>query len=171
MFAMAGGTRRHSLITGNLLRELGSRFDGRNCVAYNSDLRVKIEATGLWTYPDISVACGDQRFLDSEDDVLLNPLLIAEVLSESTEAYDRGVKFAHYRTISSLREYLLVSQWEPRIDQFIRQPGNEWLLRTTSGLRATLRLASWKLLIPLAKVFAKVQFPSPPIRPPTQPRR
>jgi len=170
MFAMAGGTRRHSLITGNLLREFSGKLDGRNCALYNSDLRVKVEATGLLTYPDLSMACGDQRFLDSEEDVLVNPLLIAEVLSDSTEAYDRGTKFSHYRQIPSLREYLLVSHREPRIDQFIRQPEEDWLLRTTAGLRATLRLSSCKISIPLARIFARVQFVPTPIRPPAPPR-
>src|SRR5438876_686910 len=80
MFEMAGGTRWHSLIAGNLVREIGNRLKGRACVAFNADLRVKIEATGLLTYPDLSVACGPQRFLDTQEDTLLNPVLIAEVL-------------------------------------------------------------------------------------------
>src|SRR6266446_9871640 len=116
VFAMAGGTRSHSLIQTNLLRELSSRLKATDCVAYNTDLRVKVEATGLLTYPDVSVVCGEQRFLDEEEDVLLNPALVVEVLSDSTEGYDRGKKFEHYRQIPSLREYLLVSQTEPRIE-------------------------------------------------------
>src|SRR6266540_3310944 len=86
MFAMAGGTRWHSIIEGNLIREFGNRLEGRDCVPYTSNLRVKVEATGLLTYPDLSVACGEQKFLDAGVDTLLNPTLIAEVLSESTES-------------------------------------------------------------------------------------
>ena len=110
VFAMAGGTRWHSLIGGNLVAELRDRLKGRPCVTYNAELRVKVEATGLQTYPDASVVCGPQRFLDAQEDTLLNPMLVAEVLSDSTEAYDRGRKFAHYRTIESLQEYVLVSR-------------------------------------------------------------
>src|SRR3989440_1590731 len=129
MFAMAGGTRAHSLIATNLLRELSSGLKASDCVAYNTDLRVKVEATGLLTYPDVSVVCGEQRFLDEQEDTLLNPTLIIEVLSDSTEAYDRGKKFENYRQIPTCREYLLVSQKEPRIEQFIRQSTGEWTLK------------------------------------------
>ncbi|MBI2950427.1 MAG: Uma2 family endonuclease, partial [Verrucomicrobia bacterium] len=112
MFAMAGGSPQHSLVSVNTVAELRDKLKSR-CVVFNAGLRVKVEATGLLTYPDASVVCGPQRFF--EEDTLLNPGLIVEVLSDSTEAYDRGKKFEHYRQIASLREYLLVSQTEPRI--------------------------------------------------------
>jgi Uma2 family endonuclease len=158
MFAMAGGTREHSLIAINIGGELRHQLRASDCVAYNSDLRVKVEATGLMTYPDVSVVCGEQRFLDDESDVLLNPTLIIEVLSDSTEAYDRGKKFEHYRQIPSCREYLLVSQKEPRIEQFIRQPNGEWTLKEAVGLNAEIKLPSLNIVLRLAEVFAKVQF-------------
>ncbi len=158
VFAMAGGTRSHSLIATNLLRELSSRLKTTDCVAYNSDLRVKVEATGLLTYPDISVVCGDQRFLDEQEDTLLNPSVVIEVLSDSTEAYDRGKKFEHYRQIPSCCEYLLVSQKEPRIEQFIRQPKGEWTLKEAAGLSAEIKLRSLGMALPLREVFAKVRF-------------
>jgi Uma2 family endonuclease len=158
MFAMAGGTRAHSLIATNLLRELSSSLKATDCAAYNTDLRVKIEGTGLYTYPDVSVVCGEQRFLDDEQDTLLNPTLIVEVLSDSTEAYDRGKKFEHYRQIPSCREYLLVSQKEARIEQFIRQPDGEWILREATGLDAQIRAPSLGIILRLAEVFAKVTF-------------
>ena len=158
MFAMAGGTRAHSLIATNLLRELSSRLKSTDCVAYNTDLRVKIEATGLYTYPDVSVVCGEQRFLDEKEDVLLNPTVIIEVLSDSTEAYDRGKKFEHYRQIPTFREYLLVSQKEPRIEQFIRQPSGEWTLKEAAGLSAEIKLPSLGVVLAHSEVFAKVQF-------------
>src|SRR2546427_2666626 len=105
IFAMAGGSRAHSLIATNLLRELSGRLKASDCIVYNADLRVKVEATGLLTYPDISVVCGTQRFLDEQEDTLLNPTLVVEVLSDSTEAYDCGKKLEHYRQIPTCREY------------------------------------------------------------------
>ena len=160
MFAMAGGTRRNSLIAANLAAEFRSRLKGKPCVAFNADLRVKIEATGLLTYPDLSVVCAAQKFLNSEEDTLVNPTLLAEVLSDSTEAYDRGKKFEHYRQIPSLKEYLLINQREPRIEQFIRQQNGEWLLREAVGLKATLAIPSLKIRLALAEVFARVRFPA-----------
>src|SRR5437867_3079283 len=132
MFAMAGGTPAHSLIATNLAREFGNLLKTHPCTAYNSDLRVKIEATGLHTYPDLSVVCGPLRFADQEQDTIVNPVLVAEVLSDSTEAYDRGKKFEHYQQVPTLREYLLVSQTEPRVEQFIRQDGGQWLWRAAT---------------------------------------
>jgi len=157
MVAKAGSTRAHSLIGINLARELGNQLKGTD-VVYNMDLRVKVEATGLFAYPDISVVCGEQRFLDEEQDTLLNPVVLVEVLSDSTEAYDRGKKFEHYRQIPTCREYLLVSQKAPRIEQFIRQPKGEWILKEAVGLEAELKLGSLGIVLRLAEVFAKVQF-------------
>ncbi|PWU19238.1 MAG: hypothetical protein C5B50_07010 [Verrucomicrobia bacterium] len=158
MFAMAGGMRAHSLIATNLAGLLTNALKGSDCVAYNTDLRVKIEATGLLTYPDISIVCGEQRFLDEQEDTLLNPVLIIEVLSDSTEAYDRGKKFEHYRQIPSCREYLLVSQKEPRIEQFVGKSNGEWTLKEASGVEAEIKLVSLGTVFRLAEVFAKVQF-------------
>jgi Uma2 family endonuclease len=168
MFAMSGGTRAHSAIAVNLIRELGNKLKGRPCSVYNSDLRVKIEASGLFTYPDVSVVCGAERLQD--DDILLNPVLLAEVLSESTEAYDRGKKFEHYRQIPSLREYLLISQAEPRIEQFIRQETGDWLLREAAGTAGALELPSLQIPLELGEVFARIAFTPAPIRP-ANPRR
>jgi Uma2 family endonuclease len=165
MFAMAGGTRPHSLVATNLVAELRGRLKATDCVVYNSNLRVKVEATSLFTYPDVSVACGRQRFLDDEEDTLLDPIVVIEVLSDSTEAYDRGKKFEHYRQIPTCREFLLVSQKEPRIEQFIRQANGEWTLREAAGLEAEIRLPSLGIVLPLAEVFAKVQFAPGRLRP------
>ena len=131
---------------------------------YNTDLRIKVEATGLITYPDVSVVCGPQRFLDDEQDTLLNPTALIEVISDSTEAYDRGKKFEHYRRIPSCREVLLVRQREPRIEQFIRQPGGEWTLKEAAGLDARMELPSLSIVVPLAEVFANVEFTRGPLR-------
>ena len=164
MFAMAGGKPEHSLIGTNLAGEFHARLKGRPCGAYNADLRIKVEPTGLYTYPDLSVICGPLQFAPATDDTIINPTVLVEVLSESTEAYDRGTKFEHYRQIPSLREYLLVSQKQPRIEQFVRQTDNRWLLNEAVGLEASVTLQSLNIVISLAEVFANVKFAPSPIR-------
>src|SRR5436190_16681809 len=121
MFAMSGVLREHSIIVINITSELNSQFVERPCEVHGPDMRVKVSATGLYTYPDVAAVCGEPAFEDAHVDTLTNPQLIIEVLSDSTESYDRGKKFAHYRTIDSLREYVLVSQTECRIERFLRQ--------------------------------------------------
>ncbi len=163
MFAMSGGTSAHSLIAANMTRAIGNQLEGSPCVVYTSDLRVKVQPDGLYTYPDLSVACGGEEFADENNDTLLNPVVIVEILSDSREAYDRGKKFALYRQIPSLREYVLVSQHQPLLEQFIRQENAEWLLRVVSGLESKLSLSSIAITIEMAKIFANVRFvPSPP---------
>jgi Uma2 family endonuclease len=163
MFAMSGGTRSHNLIASNLIRAIGNQLDGCPCVVYTSDMRVKVQPDGLYTYPDVSVACGEEKFTDEQGDTLLNPTVIVEILSDSREAYDRGKKFAFYRQIPSLREYLLVSQHEPLVEQFIRQDNGEWLLREVEGLASKLSLPSINITIEMAKVYSNVRFvPAPP---------
>lgn len=157
IFAMAGGTREHSLIGANLTRALGNRLENRPCITYNAGLRIKVEATGLLTYPDVSVVCGPERFPDEERDTLLNPTLLGEVLSDSTEAYDRGAKFSHYRLIPSLQHVLFVSQKEPRVECYTRT-GNEWRFNEALGLDATLELPALEITIALSDVFTKVEF-------------
>jgi len=158
MFAMSGGTRWQSLIANNLGSELRTQLKGRPCIAYTSDLRVKVQAVGLYTYPDLSVVCGEQQFDDTQTDTLLNPTVIVEILSDSSEAYDRGKKFEMYRQIPSLREYLLVSQRRPLIEQFIRQDSGEWLLREVSGMNARLSSPSLNVTIALSEIFSQVEF-------------
>jgi Uma2 family endonuclease len=165
MFAMSGGTLQHSLIATNLAGEFRQRLKGGSCVAYNTDLRVKVEAAGLYTYPDLSVICGPARFVEGTNDTVVNPTILVEVLSDSTEAYDRGTKFEQYRQIPTLQEYLLVSQKAPRIEQFKRQANGEWLLKIAAGLDQSLELPSLGIVISLAEVFAQVDFIPAPIRP------
>ncbi len=168
--AMADGTPQHSLIATNLAAEFSNRLRHGPCVPYNSDLRIKVEATGLFTYPDLSVICGPLEFAPGTDDTVVNPRVLVEVLSDSTEGYDRGKKFEHYRQIASLQEYLLVSQKEPRLEHFVRQPDAGWLLNEAFGLDATLELPSLKIVLALGEVFAKVNFPAASIRTPAPPR-
>ncbi len=156
MFAMAGGSPRHSLIKTNLLCALCNALKGRPCTAYDSDLRIRVSTTGLYTYPDASVICGELQFDDEHRDTVLNPTLLVEVLSESTEAYDRGKKFDHYRQLASLREYLLVSQDSPKLERFARNPDGTWTLTIVSGLDQSLDLSAIGVRLSLAEVYDKV---------------
>ncbi len=164
MFAMAGGTLQHSLIGTNVSGEFRARLRGKPCIAFNADLRIKVEATGLYTYPDLSVIGGQPRFVDGEMDTVVNPTVIVEVLSDSTEAYDRGKKFEHYRQVPSLREYLLVNQKEPRLEQFLCQKNGDWLLREISGLDGMLFSPALDVSISLGEIFARVEFFPSPLR-------
>jgi Uma2 family endonuclease len=165
MFAMAGGTGTHSLIKCNLIRAIGNQLKESPCRVYDSDLRVKVQASGLYTYPDVSVACGQDHFDDEHDDTLLNPTVIVEVLSDSREAYDRGKKFELYRRLPSLREYQLVNQYKPLVEQYIRQESGEWFLRDVEGLESKLTLPSLGITIELADVYTHVRFVPDPRRP------
>ena len=161
IFAMAGASRRHNLITLNLGGELRDRLKDRRCEAYVGDMRVRVKPTGLYIYPDVVVVCGDPEFLDSDVDTLLNPTLLIEVLPDSTEEYDRGTKFKHFRQLPSLREFILVSQNEPLIEQFTRRGDTNWELSETAGLDSQLVLSSLGCQIPLAEIYSKVEFPPP----------
>ncbi|MEP7012390.1 MAG: Uma2 family endonuclease [Acidobacteriota bacterium] len=159
MFAMSGGSREHALIAANLIRELSSQLRERLCETYGSDMRVWVEASGLYTYPDLSVVCAEPLFgPDGRRDILRNPTLLIEVLSPSSEAYDRGKKFEHYRAIPSFREYLLVSQESPLIDRFLRQESGIWLYSTARGLEAEVELSSIGARLALSEVYAKISF-------------
>jgi Uma2 family endonuclease len=155
VFAMTGASREHNLITGNVFGEIRAQLRGRSCEAYASDMRVAIPGTGLYTYPDVVVACGPPQFEDGELDTLLNPTLIVEVLSASTEDYDRGTKFAHYRTLASLAEYVLVAQDKVHVEHFVRQ-AEGWLLTETDDLATTLDLPSIGCKLALADIYERV---------------
>ena len=157
MFAMTGGSRNHNLIVLNIGRELSLQLKKRQCEVYASDQRVRIPATGLYTYPDIVVVCGEPQFEDEELETLLNPTLLIEVLSPTTEACDRGRKFEHYQTIPSLSEYLLVPQAAFRVEQYLRQDGNRWLFTAVTGLEERISLPSIQCELVLAEVYDKVK--------------
>lgn len=128
VFAMAGASRAHNLIVTNIVAALHGLLRERPCEVYSSDMRVRVAETGLYTYPDIVVVCGEPRFADDELDTLLNPTIVFEVLSKATESCDRGKKFEHYRKLDSLMQYVLLSQSEVLIEQFVKQAGGRWLL-------------------------------------------
>lgn len=129
VFAMAGGTPGHAALAAAVIRLLGTALLGRPCRVYTSDLRIRVLATGLATYPDVSIVCRPFEHDPEDENTAINPVVIAEVLSDSTEAYDRGEKFAHYRRIPSLRDYLLVLQREAQIEHYRRNEDDTWTLR------------------------------------------
>jgi Uma2 family endonuclease len=155
VFAMAGASRRHNLIVVNIASELRSQLKGRACEVYASDMRVKAAEARNYHYPDIGVVCGPPVFEDGQEDTLLNPVVLIEVLSPSTEAYDRGGKFASYRRIFSVQEYLLVSQGQAMIEHYRRQ-GEAWILMECSGLEEAVKLESIGCQLALRDVYARV---------------
>lgn len=154
--ASAKASRVHNLISLNAAAALHGQLKRRPCEAYAGNMRVRIPATDLFTYPDIVVVCGEPRFDDSELDTLLNPTLLIEVLSPTTEGYDRGKKFAHYRTLESLREYVLVAQDDVRVEVFTRREDGHWLLSEAGQLDETISLASIGCELRLADVYERV---------------
>ena len=158
MFAMSGASRAHNRISGNLLRRIDEQFDGRPCEVFMSDMRVKVDSVGLYTYPDIVATCEKPTFEDEVVDTLLNPQVIVEVLSKSTEGDDRGKKFEYYQGLGSLKEFLLVSQTSPRVERYTRQPDNQWLLWTTVDVSGTVEINSIGCQLKMADIFAKVEF-------------
>ena len=160
MFLMAGGTVEHSQVAANVIRALGNALADSPCRVLTSDMKIKLP-TGLYTYPDASVVCDQPQYEDDRKDVLLNPLLIVEVLSPSTEAYDRGQKFRHYQTCPSLREYVLIAQDRSAVDHYLRQPASgQWLLTTFESLDATMPLPSLGIGLRLSEIYSKVEFPA-----------
>ncbi len=158
IFAMAGASREHNQIAFNIAGELHGQLKNRPCLAYVNDMRVKVSATGLYTYPDVAAMCGEPQFEDEQMDTLLNPSVIIEILSPSTEAYDRGDKFAHYRRLPSLMEYVLIAQDKVRVEHYIRQD-RRWVLTELDGLDDRLGLVSIQCEIPLREIYAKVDLP------------
>lgn len=158
MFAMSGASRKHNLIATNVAGELRQQLRDRECEVYQSDMRVRVSPTGLYTYPDVAVVCGEPEFEDAEVDTLLNPKVLVEVLSESTADYDRGGKFTHYRRLPSLQEYVLISQDRPLVEHYVRQGQDEWLLTEQSSLEDTLVLPSIDCQLPFAEIYLKVRF-------------
>jgi len=159
---MAGGTPDHSLIIANVIRELGNRLKGKPCHVYDGNLRIRIPRSVLYTYPEASVICGP-REVDPNDTTgrsVMNPRLIVEVLSPSTEGYDRGEKFDLYRRLASLEEYVLVTQVTPRIESFFRQPDGTWLFAPYSGLQSIAKLRSLDIEFPLSEAYVGVAFPA-----------
>ena len=158
VYTMTGASRAHNLICINAAATLHGQLRQKPCEIYANDMRVKVQATGLYTYPDLSVVYDEPQLAGGEFDTLLNPVLLIEVLSPSTESYDRGKKFQHYRQIDSLGDYVLIAQDSPRIERFTRQPDDTWLLADAVGLDASVELPSLGCTLALADVYEKVTF-------------
>jgi Uma2 family endonuclease len=167
ILAMSGGAPEHATIALNFAAELRASLKSRPCQPYNSDLRIRITGQDRTAYPDVSIICGPIEY-DPDDKArhtVLNPRVIVEVLSPSTEAYDRGDKFAAYREIPSLEEYVLVSQNEPRVETYLRQKDGTWSFAPFAGLQAVAKLRSIHIEVPLAEIYANIDF-VPPSAPP-----
>lgn len=160
IFAMAGGSPEHSLIVMNLLRELGTRLKGKTCTPYDGNLRIQIPATGLITYPDVSVFCKKLEFdpKDKRQQTAINPTVLIEVLSKSTESYDRGKKSENYRQLESLKAYILVSQTSPHIELYERHGDGFWFLTEAKGLDQEIPIKPLGLKLPLAEVYDRIKF-------------
>jgi Uma2 family endonuclease len=159
IYAMSGGTDSHSAICGNLMAALVIRLRGHECSARDSNMRLKVQATGLRTYPDAAVYCGEAQF-DSEDPdghTRINPTVIFEVLSATTEAYDRGQKFRHYKKIPTLQSYVLLDQWSATIEVFDRQADGSWNLRAAEGDESIV-IPVLGISLPLPELYEGVTF-------------
>lgn len=166
IFAMAGASYEHNLLVANVLGELRDALRRGPCRAVASDLRVQVAAAGMYTYPDVVVICEQPQFADATLDTLLNPSVIVEVLSPSTELYDRGEKFAHYQRLPSLTDYVLVAQDKMRVEHYVRR-GTQWVLSILEHPTDTLAFASAGCALPLASLYENIDFLPPTIPPDT----
>jgi Uma2 family endonuclease len=158
-FAMSGGSKEHSLIAGNVITELNLQLRERPCEVHTGDMRVQVAVEGPYTYPDATVVCGEAQFTDAEVDTLVNPTVIIEVLSPTTEDWDRGGKFERYQRIASLQGYVVIAQDRPRVEHFARQAEGEWLLTVTTEPDGVVSLPSIACTLALREVYRKVAFP------------
>lgn len=155
VYATSGGSEPHNVIAGNLIAVINFHLMDRACRVYTSDMKVHRAHSTRYFYPDVTVVCGEPQFLDQEKDVLMNPLVIVEVLSDSTESYDRGTKFRSYTQLESLQEYFLISQDDAVVERYARQGENEWLYTRIEGIEADLHMATIELSVPLKRVYSK----------------
>ena len=151
IYAMSGGSPMHSLIAANITGELRTQLKGKPCTTFNSDLKVRTTPEGLFAYPNVSVVCGELLYHDEKQDVCINPTVIVEMLSPMTEAFDRGRKWAQYQAIASLQTYVLAAQDQARVEQYVRQPGGQWLLSSVAGLENSLYIASLDCTLALSR--------------------
>jgi Uma2 family endonuclease len=158
IYLMSGGSPKHSTICVNIISELRVQLKGKSCQVFESNMKVGTEASGLFSYPDVSVVCGEPTFHDKHQDVLTNPTVIIEVLSPSTERFDRGKKFARYQRIDSFTDYVLIAQDEPRVEHFARQANGTWILTVATGLKSKINIASIACALKLAEVYDRIKF-------------
>ena len=161
VFAMAGASFEHTLIKDNVARNAGNQLENGPCHVLTSDMRVKVNATGLYTYPDVAVVCDKPQFEDKVMDTLLNPRVIVEVLPDTTEKYDRGAKFGHYRQIASLHEYVLIGQDRPLVERYVRQADGSWNLVAFDDMAQMFAFRSIPVEFPLTEIYRGVSFEKP----------
>ncbi|MGQ9880775.1 MAG: Uma2 family endonuclease [Armatimonadota bacterium] len=157
IFALAGASASHNTITVNIAASLHPRLRGSRCRVWVSDMRVRIAEGNAYFYPDVVVVCGQPQFLDEQQDTLLNPTLVVEVLSPSTESFDRGEKSFHYRRIPSLKEYLLVARDRVHIERYVRQPDGQWVLTDYTQSDRAVPLESLGVELPIAQVYEGIE--------------
>jgi Uma2 family endonuclease len=157
MVAMSGASMRHVRLGGSLFVQLYHALQGSQCEAFGPDFRVRVSPS-MYTYPDVTVVCGKPMLADERQDILLNPTVIVEVLSPSTEHYDRGVKFQHYRSIESLQDYILVAQDQIRIEQYTRVKAHTWTFREYQSADETLLIEAAGVSVPIARIYERVDF-------------
>jgi len=162
IFAMAGGTPDHNRITVDLASALNSMFIGGSCEAFASDVRVQIDTNKHYTYPDVVVVCGEIEFAEGRKDTIANPIAIMEVLSDSTKDYDRGTKFTAYRTIKTLREYVLIEQDSVHVEAFFKEDDGTWRLREYFDIKEMLPLKSLQMEIPIKDIYNRVSLAPKP---------
>jgi len=159
IIAMSRGSMRHSELGANLIGEVRAALRKTQCRTFTSDFRVRVSSR-VYTYPDVTVVCGKPLLADDRGDILLNPTAIFEVLSPSTEYYDRIVKFQHYRGIESLQDYILVAQDQVRIEQYTRGEANTWTIRDYLNAEQVLAIPSIGVSLPLAAIYERIEFPA-----------
>jgi Uma2 family endonuclease len=155
VYDMSGASLRHNTIVANVIIELGQQLRGRPCRALPSDIKVRMPDSRKFFYPDVSVLCGEPQFHDDRQDIILNPTLIVEVLSESTAAFDRGLKFRAYQQLVSLQEYILISQDENVVEHYVRQSRDSWTYTAALGMESTLNLPSIECTLSLQSIYDK----------------
>lgn len=161
VFAMVGASLNHNRATLDTAVALVAALGDGNCEVFSNDMRVKVPSTGLYTYPDVVVTCEEPTFEDDQFDTLVNPQVIVEVLSDSTEAYDRGKKFRQFRELDSFNTYVLISQKEPRVEVFTRHESGDWMMRDAAGLDSAIELPAIGVTLQLKDIFKRVEFPPP----------
>jgi Uma2 family endonuclease len=158
VFAMSGGSANHNRIAGNVYMTLRESLEGKPCEAFITDMRLLVKKNGLYTYPDVMVICGQLEFVKGRTDTVTNPVLIVEVLSESTQAYDRGAKFELYRALDTLQDYVLIDQARVYVEYFHKLADGRWVLTELSQLEAVLALESVDVDLPLSQVYRRVEW-------------
>jgi Uma2 family endonuclease len=162
MFRMQGATRQHVVVSGNIFAELHLFFKESPCEVYANDMRLRVKSSGLYTYPDVMATCEKPEFAENEFDNFTNPQVIFEVLSKSTEKYDRTFKLDRYQKLPSLKSYLLVAQDEPRVEQYARSANGEWIYSSAHEWTDSLTIKCIDYELKLSEVYARIEFPEPP---------